>query len=107
MSALDARPALAIVQVGPNDVLRQVPPAATRANLEAVLVELRRCGVSILLVEQNARAALEISDYACVMELGRVVKHGPAAEIAVDPKLVESYLGLGGVDYDDITEETQ
>lgn len=73
-----------------------------------IIEDLRRDGVSILLVEQNARAALEISDYACVMELGRVVKHGPAREIAADPKLVESYLGLGGVDYsDDTMEETE
>ena len=73
-----------------------------------IIEDLRRDGVSILLVEQNARAALEVSDYACVMELGRVVKHGPAREIADDPRLVESYLGLGGVDYsDDTTEETR
>lgn len=73
-----------------------------------IIEDLRRDGVAILLVEQNARAALEISDYACVMELGRVVKQGPAREIAADPKLVESYLGLGGVDYnDDTLEEAQ
>ena len=72
----------------------------------AIIADLRRDGVSVLLVEQNARAALAISDYAYVMELGRVAKHGPAQEIAVDPKLVESYLGLGGVDYnEDIMEE--
>ena len=49
MSRLQARPDLAIVQVGPNDVLRQVPPAATRAAIEAILVELGRCGVPVLL----------------------------------------------------------
>lgn len=42
-------PDLAIVQVGPNDVLRQVPPAATRASLDALLLELGRCGVPVLL----------------------------------------------------------
>ena len=71
-----------------------------------IIADLRSEGVSILLVEQNARAALEISDYACVMELGRVVRRGPASEIASDPKLVESYLGLGGVDYNEQLEET-
>jgi acyl-CoA thioesterase I len=49
LSRLDRRPDLAIVQVGPNDVLRMLPPAATRANLDAVLVELGRCGVPVLL----------------------------------------------------------
>lgn len=49
MSRLTSRPDLAIVQVGPNDVLRQVPPATTRAGLDAILVELGRCGVPILL----------------------------------------------------------
>lgn len=49
MSRLTSRPDLAIVQVGPNDVLRQVPPAATRAGLDAILVELGRCGVPVLL----------------------------------------------------------
>jgi branched-chain amino acid transport system ATP-binding protein len=73
----------------------------------SIITELRRNGVAILLVEQNARAALEISDYAYVMELGRVARSGPAAEIAADPALVESYLGLGGGDYnDDLREET-
>ncbi len=71
-----------------------------------IIADLRRDGVAILLVEQNARAALEISDYACVMELGRAVRQGSAAEIAADPKLVESYLGLGGVDYNEDTRES-
>lgn len=49
MAALAVRPDLAIVQVGPNDVLRHVPPAATRGNLDAILVELGRCGIPVLL----------------------------------------------------------
>lgn len=49
LSALDRRPDLAIVQVGPNDLLRRVPPAAARANLDAILSELDRCGIAILL----------------------------------------------------------
>jgi branched-chain amino acid transport system ATP-binding protein len=63
------------------------------------LVALRESGVSILLVEQNARAALRIADYAYVLELGSITKQGPAAEIADDERLVESYLGLGGTEY--------
>jgi acyl-CoA thioesterase-1 len=45
LSALDQRPALAIVQVGPNDVLRQVPVAGTRAQLEQILLNLGSCGI--------------------------------------------------------------
>ena len=63
------------------------------------LVALRESGVSILLVEQNARAALRIADYAYVLELGSITKQGPAAEIANDDRLIESYLGLGGTEY--------
>ncbi len=64
-----------------------------------ILTDLRRTGVSILLVEQNARAALEVADYAYVMELGSITKQGSPADIAADPRLVESYLGLGGQEY--------
>jgi branched-chain amino acid transport system ATP-binding protein len=64
-----------------------------------ILTDLRTTGVSILLVEQNARAALEVADYAYVMELGAITTQGSPAEIAGDPKLVESYLGLGGNEY--------
>jgi branched-chain amino acid transport system ATP-binding protein len=56
---------------------------------------LRDDGVSILLIEQNARAALRISDRAYVLENGRVQVEGKAAEVAADPRVVESYLGLG------------
>jgi branched-chain amino acid transport system ATP-binding protein len=61
-----------------------------------IIVGLRHTGVSILLVEQNARAALQVADYAYVMELGEITARGPAAELAADPRIVESYLGLGG-----------
>lgn len=49
LAGLDVRPALAIVQVGPNDVLRQVPPASTRMQLDAILTELGRCAIPVLL----------------------------------------------------------
>jgi branched-chain amino acid transport system ATP-binding protein len=64
-----------------------------------LLTDLRKTGVSILLVEQNARAALEVADYAYVMELGAITTQGSPAEISHDPRLVESYLGLGGNEY--------
>ncbi|TAK49486.1 MAG: ABC transporter ATP-binding protein [Xanthobacteraceae bacterium] len=60
-----------------------------------IIKALMQTGVSILLVEQNARAAMQIADYAYVMELGEITVHGPAAELARDPKIIESYLGLG------------
>jgi branched-chain amino acid transport system ATP-binding protein len=61
-----------------------------------IITDLRKSGVSILLVEQNARAALQVADHAYVMELGEVTLSGPAAALAQDPKVIESYLGLGG-----------
>jgi branched-chain amino acid transport system ATP-binding protein len=61
-----------------------------------IIVGLKATGVSILLVEQNARAALQVADYAYVMELGEITAEGPASRLAADPRIVESYLGLGG-----------
>jgi ABC-type branched-subunit amino acid transport system ATPase component len=51
-------------------------------------------GVSILLVEQNARAALRIADYGYVLENGRVVLEGEPASLQADRRIIESYLGL-------------
>jgi len=61
-----------------------------------VITELKKSGVSILLVEQNARAALQVADYAYVLETGEIALEGPAAELADNQKVIESYLGLGG-----------
>lgn len=58
-----------------------------------IVAELRDSGVSILLVEQNARAALEIADFGYLMELGEVKLFGKAGELADNPALMESYLG--------------
>jgi branched-chain amino acid transport system ATP-binding protein len=62
----------------------------------AVIGELRQKGVSILLVEQNAKAALQLADYAYVLETGEVAMEGCANELASDPKMIASYLGLVG-----------
>ena len=59
-----------------------------------IIVELKRRGVAILLVEQNARAALQTADYAYVLETGEIALEGPAPELANDPRVIESYLGL-------------
>jgi len=61
-----------------------------------IVAELRRRGVSILLVEQNARAALQVADYAYVLETGQIAMQGPAHALADDPRVIEAYLGLGG-----------
>jgi len=58
-----------------------------------IVVGLRELGVSILLVEQNARAALETADFGYVLETGCVVHSGPAAALAHDPRVIASYLG--------------
>lgn len=59
-----------------------------------VIGALRERGVSILLVEQNARAALQVADYGYVLETGEIVVQGPSADLASDPRVIESYLGL-------------
>jgi branched-chain amino acid transport system ATP-binding protein len=59
-----------------------------------VIVRLRENGIAILLVEQNARAALQVADYGYVLEAGDVVLDGPATALAHDPRVIESYLGL-------------
>lgn len=59
-----------------------------------VISGLRASGVSVLLVEQNARAALQVADYGYVLETGQVVAEGPSAELASNPRIIESYLGL-------------
>ncbi len=64
------------------------------ADIFRTVSELKQAGVSVLLVEQNARAALEIADRAYVMELGEFVMGGPAKVIGGDPRVVASYLGF-------------
>jgi branched-chain amino acid transport system ATP-binding protein len=58
-----------------------------------IIASLRELGVSILLVEQNARAALETADFGYVLETGEMVHSGPAATLMHDPKLIATYLG--------------
>ncbi|PPC76673.1 metal-dependent hydrolase [Pokkaliibacter plantistimulans] len=68
-------------------------PLITR-EIFRIITDLRRQGVSILLVEQNARAALKVADYAYVLEGGAVAMEGPAAQLADDQRVIEAYLGL-------------
>jgi branched-chain amino acid transport system ATP-binding protein len=83
-----ARPALLMI----DELSLGLAPRAIEALTEA-LVSVRQQGVSILVVEQDVLAALELADRACVIDRGRVVASGPAATIAKDPSVREAYLG--------------
>ena len=85
---------------GPRLLLLDEPslglsPLLSKQVLNA-LRELNREGLTILLVEQNARAALRATQHAYVMEQGRIVHHGPSEELARDPDVIAHYLGQAG-----------
>jgi len=67
-------------------------PLITR-EIFRIIAGLRSRGCAILLVEQNARAALQVADYAYVLETGQVVLQGPSAALAGDARVVATYLG--------------
>jgi branched-chain amino acid transport system ATP-binding protein len=58
-----------------------------------IISTLRQTGVTIVLVEQNARAALAVADVGYVLEMGDVSLQGPARELAQDPRVIDTYLG--------------
>jgi branched-chain amino acid transport system ATP-binding protein len=58
-----------------------------------IIDSLRSTGVTILLVEQNARAALEVADYGYVLEMGEIALEGPASDLARDSRVIDTYLG--------------
>jgi branched-chain amino acid transport system ATP-binding protein len=70
-------------------------PLLSRQVLNA-LRELNREGLTILLVEQNARSALRATRHAFVLEQGSIVHHGPSHELARDPEVIAHYLGQAG-----------
>ena len=85
------------LMVSPRVVLLDEPsmgldPKTTSKVFEQV-VRMRDAGIAVLLVEQNARRALETADVGCVLDLGRVHITGPATELLADPQLAELYLG--------------
>jgi len=88
--ALMARPRLLLL----DEPSLGLAPRVVRDTFR-IIAELKRTGVSMLLVEQNARAALQVADYGYVLELGNIVLEGPAAELAGHSRVVETYLGLG------------
>jgi branched-chain amino acid transport system ATP-binding protein len=85
------------LMVSPKVVLLDEPsmgldPKTTITVFEQV-ERMRDAGIAVLLVEQNARRALETADIGCVLDLGRVHISGPAADLLADPRLGELYLG--------------
>jgi branched-chain amino acid transport system ATP-binding protein len=65
-------------------------------DIFAIIAALRSTGVAVLLVEQNARAALQIADYGYVLETGELAFEGPSAALASNPRVAATYLGQGG-----------
>lgn len=59
----------------------------------SIIESLRKTGVTIVLVEQNARAALAVADHGYVLEMGDIALEGPASELANDPRVIDTYLG--------------
>jgi branched-chain amino acid transport system ATP-binding protein len=59
----------------------------------AIIERLRQTGVTIVLVEQNARAALAVADHGYVLEMGEMALQGPASALANDPRVIDTYLG--------------
>ena len=88
--AMMARPRLLLL----DEPSLGLAPRLVRAIFELVR-RIRESGTAILLVEQNARAALRVSDHAFVMEGGRIVMDGSAAAIAAEPRVADAYLGGG------------
>src|SRR6202000_1114243 len=87
--ALMARPRLLLL----DEPSLGLAPMIVR-EIFRVLTDLRARGLSILLVEQNVRAALQVSDYGYVLEMGNVVIDGPSAQLAGAARVLETYLGL-------------
>lgn len=88
--ALMARPALLLL----DEPSLGLAPKVVRQIFD-LIARIRQEGTSILLVEQNARAALRVADHAYVMEGGRTVLDGPAVEIAREERVIGAYLGGG------------
>jgi branched-chain amino acid transport system ATP-binding protein len=86
--ALMARPRLLLL----DEPSLGLAPLVVRAIFR-ILTELRAQGLSILLVEQNVRAALQVSDYGYVLEMGAVVMEGPSSDLAGDTRIIGTYLG--------------
>jgi branched-chain amino acid transport system ATP-binding protein len=71
-----------------------IAPLLVKTIFEKIVEINREQGLTILLVEQNANLALEVSSYGYVLETGRVILHGPSAQLKADPQVRACYLGL-------------
>jgi branched-chain amino acid transport system ATP-binding protein len=91
--ALMARPKVMLL----DEPSLGLAPLLVREIFEIVWRINREEGVSMLLVEQNARAALDLATFGYVMENGRIVMDGPAEQLKVNPDVQEFYLGLTAV----------
>ena len=78
-----------------DELSQGLAPVLVEQLMERLQTIRRQLGMTVLLVEQNARMALEVADYGYVMENGRVVKDGPASELLADKDIQEFYLGVG------------
>ncbi len=87
--ALLARPRLLLL----DEPSLGIAPILVRTIFEKIVEINRELGTTILLVEQNARMALSVADYAYVLETGEIRLHGPAAEIAKNDEVRQAYLG--------------
>ena len=89
--ALMARPKLLML----DEPSLGLAPLIVREVLH-IVASLRKLGVSVLLIEQNARAALQVADRGYVLEMGSVALSGDAGDLMSDRRVIETYLGVGG-----------
>jgi branched-chain amino acid transport system ATP-binding protein len=86
-----------VLEAGPRLLLLDEPSLGLSPSMQdqvfETIGELRGLGLTVLVIEQNAHGALEISDHGIVMELGRLFMMGPAREIIADPRIRIAYLG--------------
>ena len=63
------------------------------ADIFKIIKEINEAGTTVLLVEQNARQALRVSDYGYVLETGKIIAEGKSKDLLTDPRIMEAYLG--------------
>lgn len=85
------------LRLGPRALLLDEPSIGLAPRLVSTVLETVRSlvdsGLTVLLVEQNVRAAIEVVDRLVLLERGRIIAEGPASEMRDDPRIAEAYLG--------------
>jgi branched-chain amino acid transport system ATP-binding protein len=89
-----------VLETGPSLLLLDEPSLGLSPKMQAEIFATaarisRQQGLTVLMVEQNVRGALRVSDTAVVLEQGRKLLEGPAAQVARDPRIRQAYLGGG------------